>query len=348
MTSSPILRRAAVGTAAAAAILLAAAAPARPADPPPPAPGREAPPNPKLLKLPFAFGGERMENTPVVFGGRPLLVENHRPGGVNAKGKDAFLRIIDLVTGEPIARFGEGRSFVSALVDGAELNIFATAFESFGVVIDTSCIDRFVTKDLKTWKSETVLAREGEEQFFNTSVCRDPDGYLMAYESDVPVRWCFRFARSKDLSRWERIRGIEFADVGGKTAAANPTIRYLAPYWYLLYGVWCFQEGHASYYRYALPGTKYVTLLARSKDLVSWELSPTEGPMLDPSPGEGINNTDADLFEHEGNTYIYYATGDQATWGAVRVALFAGPMKEFYESWFPEGFPGPKASARKG
>ena len=60
--------------------------------------------------------------------------------------------------------------------------------------------------------------------------------------------------------------------------------------------------------------------------------------MLDPVPGEGINNTDADLFEFEGNTYIYYATGEQtATWGTIRVAMYAGPMKEMFEAYFPAG-----------
>ncbi len=61
--------------------------------------------------------------------------------------------------------------------------------------------------------------------------------------------------------------------------------------------------------------------------------------MLDPVPGEGINNTDADLFEAEGNTYIYYATGDQATWGTIRVAMYAGSMKEMLEMHFPAETP---------
>jgi len=36
--------------------------------------------------------------------------------------------------------------------------------------------------------------------------------------------------------------------------------------------------------------------------------------MLDPVPGEASTTPDADLFEYEGKTYIYYATGDQASW----------------------------------
>ncbi|MBN1343915.1 MAG: hypothetical protein JXQ73_14620 [Phycisphaerae bacterium] len=297
-----------------------------------------APPNPKLVKLPFSFT-VGMENTPVVFNGRPLLVDNHRPGGFKAKGEDAYLFILDLTTGQEVARFGKGHSFVSAFVNGPELNVFATEFTDFGNTINTKCINRFSSTDLKTWHQELALARDGEEQFFNTSVCRDDQGYLMTYESNVPVKWCFRFARSKDLSHWERIGGLEFADVGGQTACANPTIRYVAPYYYVMYGVWCFQAKPWGCYRYSLPGTKYVTVVARSKDLIAWEVSATRGPMLDPSPGEGINNTDADLFEFEGNTYIYYATGDQATWGTIRVAMYAGPMKQLLEGYFPEGVP---------
>jgi hypothetical protein len=54
-----------------------------------------------------------------------------------------------------------------------------------------------------------------------------------------------------------------------------------------------------------------------------------------------------DLFEWEGKTYITYATGDQATWGAVRVALYGGPMQDFFTSHFPAGIPTLKASARR-
>ena len=275
------------------------------------------------------------------------MVENERPGGAHAKGEDAYLFIRDLTTGGEIARFGKGHSFVSAFVNGSELNVFATEFKSFGVVMDTTCINRFSTTDLKNWKQETVIKRQGNEQFFNTSVCRGPEGYVMAFESDVPVRWCFRFARSKDLSHWERIPDLDFADVEGKTAAANPTLRYIAPYYYMVYGVWSYQPKPWKCYEYQLPETKYTTVVARSKDLITWDLSPTRGPMLDPVAGEGINNTDADLFEFEGNTYMYYATGDQQSWGTIRVAMYAGPMKQMLEAYFPAGVPTIKFDAKQ-
>jgi hypothetical protein len=44
---------------------------------------------------------------------------------------------------------------------------------------------------------------------------------------------------------------------------------------------------------------------------------------------------------------LFYATGDQATWGAVRVAQFAGSMPDFYVRHFPDGVPVIKVSARR-
>ncbi len=306
--------------------------------------GMKAPPNPKLIKLPFAFSGLRMENTPVIYQGRPLLVQNYRPPEQDRQESGSYLFVEDLVTGREVARLGTGFSFVSAFVNGGEMNVFGTANTNKEWTQD---VFRFSSRDLKTWKQEKVVSRDGDEHLFNTSVCRDDQGYVMAYESNKPVQWSFRFARSKDLSKWEKVAGVEFADVEGQSACANPTIRYFAPYYYMVYGGWRW-KGPGTRYQYLLPTTKYVTFVARSKDLATWELSPTRGPMLDPTPGEGINNTDADLFEYEGNTYIYYATGEQTVeWGTIRVAMYAGPMKEMFEAYFPNGAATIKFDARR-
>lgn len=88
-----------------------------------------------------------------------------------------------------------------------------------------------------------------------------------------------------------------------------------------------------------------MSFLARSKDLAEWELSPFN-PILEAGPGEGINNSDVDLFEWQGKTYLFYATGDQATWGSVRVAQYAGPAEAFFKTWFPPILPTVKLTAR--
>ena len=304
---------------------------------------RAAPENPPLIKLPFCFSGMRMENTPVVYGSRHLLVQNQRSNKPGEEQDKCYLFIEDLTTGAEVARFGTGFSFVSALVNGNEMNVFATVNTSKEWTKD---IYRFWSTDLKTWKQEIVIARDGDEHLFNCSVCRDDQGYIMAYESNKPVAWSFRFARSKDLAKWEKIRDIEFSDLAEKSYCACPAIRYFAPYYYVIYSI-ARNKGVGTRYLYQRPETMYAVTVARSKDLVDWEVSPTKYPMLDPVAGEGINNSDADLFEVAGRTYVCYATGDQATWGTIRVAMYDGPMKKMLGSYFPNGVPTVKFDARQ-
>ncbi len=287
---------------------------------------------PMLVKLPFAVP-RAMENTPVVFDGRPLHILNHRDDtkvNTDAYKSSMYLYAVDLATGNEVSRFGEGHSFANAFVDGPELHVFG----SEGTDRDWfQSLYRFTTRDLKTWTREPAIAAEGGEHLFNASVCRDETGYVMAYESNLPVQFCFKFARSADLRRWEKVPDLLFTGVNQEYSAC-PVLRYVAPHYYVIYL-------HAP-----MPGhTGYVSFLARSTDLASWELS-SFNPILEAGPGEGINNSDVDLFEWEGRTYLTYATGDQATWGAVRVAFHDGPMSGFFTGHFPPGVPTLKANAR--
>lgn len=286
-----------------------------------------------LVKLPFAFT-HAMENTPIVFGGRPLLVANHRDDTkANQEGykQSMYLYLRDLTTGDEIGRFAEGHSFANAYVHGDRLHVFA----SEGTDRDWfQSIYHFTTTDLQTWQREPAIAREGSEHLFNGSVCCDAQGFLMAYESNEPVAFCFKFARSSDLSRWEKVPDRIFTGERREYSAC-PVIRYFAPYYYVIYL-------HAATADH--PG--WTSYLARSRDLDTWELSPCN-PILAAGQGEGINNSDVDLFEWEGRTYLFYATGDQATWGAVRVAMYDGAMQRFFEAGFPADKPGVVVSTRQ-
>ncbi|HOY58623.1 MAG TPA: hypothetical protein PK640_10880, partial [Verrucomicrobiota bacterium] len=148
-----------------------------------------------------------------------------------------------------------------------------------------------------------------------------------------PVMVCVKFARSADLAQWSKVDGLIFTGANREYSAC-PVLRYHAPYYYVIYL-------HA-----AIPGhTGWVSFLARSRDLESWDLSPFN-PILEAGPGEGINNSDVDIFEWEGRTYLYYATGDQSTWGAVRTAQYSGPMRELFERSFPPGLPTLRVTTR--
>jgi hypothetical protein len=56
---------------------------------------------------------------------------------------------------------------------------------------------------------------------------------------------------------------------------------------------------------------------------------------MEPCAGEGINNSDVDLIELDGRTYVNYFTGNQNDWGDLKWAVYDGPMPEFFASYFP-------------
>ena len=293
---------------------------------------------PVLIKLPVAFscvGRDpiTVENTPVIFNSQLLMVSNLR-SSVTGKEHESYLYIDDILKGQEITRFGTAHAFVSAIVDGPYLNVFALDFSDSGKVWQSNGIDRFVTSDLKTWKQEKAILPEGEKKLFNNSVCKDENGFIMAYESNLPVQWCFRFARSKDLSKWEKIDGLVFTGENNEFSAC-PVIRYIKPYYYVIY-THDRMKGHNG----------WLPFLARSKDLENWEHTPFN-PIMEAGKGEGCNNSDFDILEYDGRTYLYYGDGDQATWGNICVAMFDGTMKKFFESYFPEGTAFKRFSARR-
>jgi hypothetical protein len=275
-----------------------------------------------LIKLPGGFN-VGMENTPFVFQGRTLLALNHRDDTkYNQAGyKDSmYLYIRDLVTGQEITRFGKGHSFVNAFVDDDRLHVFASEgtdhhwFQS---------IYHFSTSDLTQWERKLAIEKDGDEHLFNCSIVRDDQGYVMAFESNQPTQFCFKFARSVDLDHWKKVPQLVFAGENGREYSACPVLRYFKPYYYVIYL-------HA-----ATAGRQgWVSFVARSSDLTIWELSPCN-PILAAEAGEGVNNSDVDLFELKSRTYLFYGTGDQATWSSLRIAMYDGPMEEFFQKCFP-------------
>ena len=278
----------------------------------------------KLTKLSDKLGGH-METTPVWFQDRLLSMQSHREDLPTPNLEAMHLLIRDMETGKDLVKFGKRHSLASAFVEGDTLHVFAAEHgekpsQWFGDIY------HFTTTDLKHWDRELAIPRaEGEGHLLNSSVCRDEQGYLMAYESDTPVGFCFKFARSKDLSKWEKIDNLVFAGVNGAEYSACPVIRYFKPYYYVIY------------LHREIPGhSGHISFIARSKDLTSWQLSPMN-PILEAGEGEGCNNSDVDLIELSGRTLLYYACGNQADWCELRSAVYPGPMREFFESYFPAG-----------
>ncbi len=275
----------------------------------------------KLFKLPEKIGKNVMESTPLWYRGELMMFHSHRVDVPKPDLSRMYLFLANPATGKELVRFGQRHSLGSAFVEGDTVHVFAAYHSDNDWFHD---IDHFWSSDLKNWQQEKAIAREGGEHLLNSSVCRDEQGFLMAYETDKPVGFCFKFARCKDLRTWQKIPGLVFTGQKREYSAC-PVIRYFKPYYYVIYL-------HA-----AIPGHNgWVSFLARSKDLATWELSP-KNPILEAGEGEGCNNSDVDLIEIGGKTYVYYCTGDQQTWGDLKRAMYPGPMAEFFGSYFPAG-----------
>lgn len=259
------------------------------------------------------------EVAPFVWKGRLHLLECHRPAS-GGKREDYALVIRDVESGSEVSRFGEGYSLASAFAWRGKLRVFASRFEG-----DTwNDVTMFTSSDLKVWTSKVVVVQDPGEHLFNSSVCRGPDGFVMAYETNDPSWPAFtiKFARSKDLETWEKVPG---ALLGTDRYAACPCIRYADGWYYVLY------------LEHRTPRWFFETYIARSRDLVRWELSPAN-PVLSPfGEDEGINASDPDIVEFRGKTLLYYAVGDQRTWMNIKQAEYAVPLRRWLASWFPQG-----------
>ncbi|MBN2327938.1 MAG: alpha-L-fucosidase [Candidatus Omnitrophica bacterium] len=275
---------------------------------------------------------DRCEISPIVWKDRLCHLESVRPGSGGVK-SDYYLLLTDAETGAELTRFAEGYSLACALVHDGVFYAFASRFEDN----NWNDVTMFKSSDLKNWESKVVVQQE-DEHLFNSSVCAGPTGFVMAYESNDPTYPAFttKFAVSNDLENWYKKPNAMF---GADRYTACPCIRYVNGCYYVLY---LEQRAPGHYY--------FETFITRSKDLIEWERS-VANPVLAPIQiDEGINASDPDLVEFQGNTYVYYAVGDQRTWMNVKRGVYNGSLQEFLESWYqtpgvPE--PGDLSSRRR-
>jgi hypothetical protein len=140
-----------------------------------------------------------------------------------------------------------------------------------------------------------------------------------------------KFARSDDLLTWTK---LPQAILGADRYAACPCLRYVGGYYYVLY------------LEHRTPRWVFETYIARSKDLVRWELSGANPVLRAEGLDEGINASDPELVEVRGETWVYYAVGDQLTWMNIKRARFPGSLRAFCDHWFGEpGIPDADSTA---
>jgi len=273
--------------------------------------------NPALLRSGVSSPGEYAEMTPIRFRGRELLLASAQKGArANPTGR-LCLWMEDVETHDVLSTFAPGYSLASAIVAEDALHVYAIPNDSGGA----RRIDHFVSRDLLGWeKSSALEALEGEE-LFNESVCRAGDRYVMAFEArdaHYPP-FTIYFAESRDLRDWRRIPGAVF---GTDRYTACPAIRFVDGVYYMLY------------LEHLKPRWWFETYLARSRDLVRWELAP-RNPVLSPLGIEEMNTSDPDLIELQGpRVRLYYLTGNQKGHFTSTWAEYAGSMRDFFAHYF--------------
>ena len=153
-----------------------------------------------------------------------------------------------------LTQFGTGYGLGCAFAHGGVFYAFATRFD---LKTSWSEIVEFESTDLKSWRQHPVIPPE-HEHLFNSSVCKTDDGFVMAYESDDQqyVPFTIKFAHSVDLQNWTKLPDAIF---GKDRYTACPAVRFCNGWFYLLY--------------LESKPPKYETYVARSRDLVRWELS---------------------------------------------------------------------------
>ena len=252
---------------------------------------------------------------PFLWQGRLRHLESIRPAG-SGRSEDPYLLIRHRESGSELARLASGYSLASACVHEDSLYVYAARLGG-GSWNDVTL---FESRDFARWEERIVIHQE-DEHLFNSSVCRGPEGFVMAYESDDPryPPFTVKFATSADLRSWTRLEGAVF---GTNRYTACPCIRYTEGFYYMMY------LEHRS------PGHVFETYIARSKDLRRWGLS-SANPMLRASGlDEGINASDPEIIEIDGTTWVYYAVGDQLTWMNIKRAAYPGTMAAFLKEWF--------------
>ncbi|MBQ6164972.1 MAG: hypothetical protein IJK23_10910 [Clostridia bacterium] len=285
------------------------------------------------------------ESTPFVFGGRLYRLELADP----TRGLDAGAPICALIrdreTGRILSRFGEGCYYYSLYTENDTVYVIGVRSQPRALSGDTLML--FESRDLRHWSARELLTNPGW-QYYNTSLTKGPDGYVLCMEAGSPAEYvgahpftCF-FATSPDLVHWEL---TDYGKAFSKDRYnGGPWMRY-SDGWYYLISVT------------ELPCRRYTNYIFRTRDFTDWEvgkynpiLMPDEEDRklspycydLTPTLIEKIrtgfisSNADVDMCDWQGKTVITYNVGDQLGFYYLAEAEYDGPVDRFLAAYFDE------------
>ncbi len=283
------------------------------------------------------------ESSPFVWRGTAMRLELEDSNcGVDPNADShAVIRVRD--SGEIIARFGSGCYYYSLFTENDTAYVLGTVSEPTRLC--GSEIRIFESRDLRHWESRSLFRNPGWE-YYNTSLTRSPDGYVLLLEAGAPREYVGEhpftlfFAHSPDLYHWtapDPTQGFSKDRYMG-----GPFLRYSRG-WYYLFSVT------------ELPCRRYTNYVYRSQDLQTWYVSPYS-PILMPGnddrkiaphaadltpeklkqieTGFISSDSDVDLCEWEGKTLMNYNAGNQLGFYVTAEAVCDLPPDRFLESLF--------------
>src|SRR5688500_14942620 len=143
-------------------------------------------PHPAIRKL-GTVAHRLAETTPIVFRDRFFRLEYVHPtyDGADPDGTP-YSRFTDVESGDTTPPMAHGHHLSSAIVHENEVYVFALAGDATNPrKWGQSAIDVFRSRDLQQWTRSGALSLPGWE-LYNNSVCRGPDGFVMAFEAGAP------------------------------------------------------------------------------------------------------------------------------------------------------------------
>lgn len=282
------------------------------------------------------------EMTPFVYKGRLMRMELSDPwhytrqnGG---KCSDTVAYIRDVGTNEILSSTGEGCYFHAAYVEDDVVYIT-------GVVMNRrDTIRMFRSEDLIHWESWDLFSNPGWV-YFNTGLTKGPDGYVLLMECNGPadivgVPFTHFFATSPDLKQWTL---MDYDKSSSKEYyTGGPWFRYSNGYYYMIV---CIQ----------LPCARYTNYIYRTSDFEAWEVG-FYNPLLMPDEDDRLiaasltetdsafleevrtgfisSNSDIDMCDWNGKTYINYLAGNQLGFYYMCEAEYDGTVDEFLAANF--------------
>ena len=255
----------------------------------------------------------------------------------------SYALIRDCESGRVLSTVGKGCYYFSFYKEKGTAYVLGT--KSAPGKLPGDEIMLFESRDLLHWNARSLLRRPGW-LYFNTSLTKNEEGYVLALEAGEPKEavgncpFTVFFATSSDLNDWTFLP--DSLGFPKNRYAGGPFLRWSRGWYYLILVT-------------ELPCLRYTGYIYRTKDFCDWEVG-LYNPMMTPDERdreiapcaadidedkrraitEGFLSSvsDHDICDFQGKTIITYNAGNQLGFAYICQAEYEGSSDDFLAAWF--------------